>query len=271
MDERRFAFLGGILGRSGSRRLVFDGVRGLGVGGMLAMLGWRPARANAPQPSTDAERVRAQFETFDDAVIISGSTWALELGAKGAGSDVRSWVSGQVGQVGGPLFINNLRGAGTDTVINPQDGNVGIGTTSPAAKLHVAGDLRVDGSLIGPLSFVSPHPRYENLEIAYASPIAGEAGTYIRGTGVLQDGEAAIALPEHFALLTEPAGLTVQLTARERPLQLYVSELTADRLVVRAAGAQSGSFDFLVQGVRRGAGAYQVMRAAESTVPERGT
>ncbi|MBI4064143.1 MAG: hypothetical protein HY401_07570 [Elusimicrobia bacterium] len=46
---------------------------------------------------------------------------------------------------GGNIGDNN------DIVINDADGNVGIGTQSPAKKLHVAGDLRVDGVVSGNL------------------------------------------------------------------------------------------------------------------------
>lgn len=83
-----------------------------------------------------------------DTLILEGST-SLELSAKGAGSDVRSWVKGQVGRQGARLFINNIAEAGNvDTILNLNRGEVGIGTANPSAK------LTVETSRPGPLVLV---------------------------------------------------------------------------------------------------------------------
>lgn len=69
-------------------------------------------------------------------------------------------------------------------------------------------DLRVRGVKF----FIEQHPTDPTKEIAYAALEGPEAGTYIRGSAELKDGQAVIALPEHFALVTSEEGLTVQLT-----------------------------------------------------------
>jgi hypothetical protein len=72
-----------------------------------------------------------------DTLILEG-TASLELSAKGSGSDVRSWAKGQVGKRGAQLFINNIAEPGNvDTIINLHNGEVGIGTATPSAKLTV--------------------------------------------------------------------------------------------------------------------------------------
>jgi hypothetical protein len=72
-----------------------------------------------------------------DNLILTG-TQSLELSAKGAGSDIRSWVKDQVGAQGSRLFINNIAQPGNvDTIINLNRGEVGIGTANPSAKLTV--------------------------------------------------------------------------------------------------------------------------------------
>ncbi|HEX2179200.1 MAG TPA: hypothetical protein VHL54_06745 [Actinomycetota bacterium] len=72
-----------------------------------------------------------------DRLILEGTT-SLELSAKGAGSDVRSWAKGKVGAEGARLFLNNIAQPGTvDTIINRNRGRVGIGTSTPSTKLHV--------------------------------------------------------------------------------------------------------------------------------------
>jgi hypothetical protein len=88
----------------------------------------------------------------------------------------------------------------------------------------------------------------------------GEAGTYVRGSGQLQRGKAVLALPEHFGLVTDHDGLTVQLTPRGQWLQLYVVELDTAQLVVREAQGNSGAFDYLIHGVRRGYAQQEVIR-----------
>ncbi len=72
-----------------------------------------------------------------DTLLLDG-THTLELSAKGAASDVRSWAHGKVGQEGARLFLNNIAEPGVvHTIINQHRGNVGIGTSEPNAKLTV--------------------------------------------------------------------------------------------------------------------------------------
>src|SRR5262249_14638035 len=46
-------------------------------------------------------------------------------------------------------------GSLTDVITAQGSGNVGIGTSNPAAKLDVAGDVRVSGNILGNLSLAS--------------------------------------------------------------------------------------------------------------------
>jgi hypothetical protein len=99
--------------------------------------------------------------------------------------------------------------------------------------------------------------------IAYASLEGPEAGTYLRGEAQLVSGEAVIVLPEHFALVTSEEGLTVQLTPIGEWLQLYVVELSPQRLVVREAQGKDGRFFYLIQGVRKGYEDFQPVQEKE--------
>jgi hypothetical protein len=240
MNGQRSNALDAFLRRGSPRRRLLTGFGG-SLAGAFALLGLRATDARPLGLGIDALSTNS-----DDNLLVPGPTYELELSAKGAGCDIRSWVRGQVGSVGAPLFVNNHAAGATNTIINLHTGLVGIGTASPGAKLHVAGDLRVDGLLIGGTA---------------------EIGTHTRGTATLRSGEVVVSLPEHFPLVTEPEGLTVQLTARGKRLQLFVAELTPERLVVREADGQDGDFDFLVQGVRKDAGDYQPTRTKAPLPP----
>ncbi len=54
-------------------------------------------------------------------------------------------VSGNSGQI----LVNNGSGWAASSAIHVNSNNVGVGTTSPSAKLHVAGDIKSSGSIIG--------------------------------------------------------------------------------------------------------------------------
>lgn len=136
-------------------------------------------------------------------------------------------------------------------------------TRNGQPTLEVNGDFTATGTKL----FVEPHPTDPALEIAYVSLEGGEAGTYVRGSGVLERGVATIELPEHFRLVTNVEGLTAQITPRG-PVQsmLYVASVTPSLLVVKSSDPSDRevAFDYMINGVRRGYEGHEAIRAKQT-------
>jgi hypothetical protein len=113
------------------------------------------------------------------------------------------------------------------------------------------------------------HPTDSEKAIVYAALEGGEAGTYYRGTAQLSGGTARVELPEHFSMVTEEEGLTVQVTPRADCKGLYVAEVTPRQIVVveLQGGTSDARFDFLIHGVRAGQADYRVVRDVSETIP----
>jgi hypothetical protein len=140
-------------------------------------------------------------------------------------------------------------------VVIKSNGNVGIGTTGPTERLHVIGNILKSGTV----SFVEDYPGDPSRQIVYVSLEGPEVGTYIRGAADCQNNEATIVFPDYFRLVTGENGLTTQLTPRLKSINLYIKELNNEKLVVGCGDA--GSFDYLVNGLRKGYENHQVVRS----------
>jgi len=88
----------------------------------------------------------------------------------------------------------------------------------------------------------------------------GEVGIYWRGTGLLENGRAKIEFPEHFKLaLSKEAPIVAMVTPTSR-CQMYVKEKTHSYIIVESFNGCSGSFDFLIMGVRKDYENYKPIR-----------
>ena len=126
----------------------------------------------------------------------------------------------------------------------------------------------------GAKHFLDPHPSDPKLSIAYISLEGPEAGTYFRGRTRFQNGIARIPVPEHFRLVTDPDGLTVQITPIGAMASFAVMKMDLNEIVVQAS--RNVEFSYLVQGVRathkdlgplRSGGDF-MPRSAESKMPQ---
>jgi hypothetical protein len=116
----------------------------------------------------------------------------------------------------------------------------------------------------GTKSFAQQHPTNPDQVVVYAALEGGEAGTYYRGSAQLEKGTATIELPEHFSLVTEEEGLTVQVTPRQDCNGLYVAEVTTTKIVVKElqGGTSDARFDFFINGIRAGYRDFKVLNSA---------
>ena len=166
--------------------------------------------------------------------------------------------------------------------IRSDDGDEIIRITQNAAKAgsmsiwngndtNNSATISMDGStgnlaLNGTKSFRMQHPLDPSKEIYYVALEGPEAGVYIRGTGELVDGEAIIALPEHFTLVTNDEGITVQVTPLSAGSEgLAVVSKSASKIEVKELmeGRGSYEFDYIVHGVRTGYENFQVVRSID--------
>jgi len=197
---------------------------------------------------------------------LGGQSGGSGIGAYGENTNMGSW--GVLGgyETGGTYGIGAY---GSNTNYSTQGclgarwagvhGNSGaLGTYAG----YFNGPVYINGSYTatGTKSFVMPDPVDPAKEIYYVTMEGPEAGTFLRGSAVLKNGEAVIDLPDHFAKTTADGGLTIQLTPSGKWLQLYTAERSTARLVIREASGQDGEFDYLVNGVRKGYEDFQVIR-----------
>jgi hypothetical protein len=142
-------------------------------------------------------------------------------------------------------------------------GRILLRNSSGAVRIALDGETG-DVTAAGMKSFVVAHPNDPSKQIFYVALEGPEAGIFTRGTGRLEEGEATIALPEHFAALADPATITVQLTpGSAETIGLAVVGKNASEIEVRElqGGAGDFSFDYLVHARRADIAPLQVVRA----------
>jgi hypothetical protein len=118
------------------------------------------------------------------------------------------------------------------------------GSGAPPWAVFAQGDIGASGTK----HFVDPHPTDASKAISYVSLEGPEAGTYFRGRGRFQNGIARIAVPEHFRLVTDPEGLSVQITPIGAMATVAVMKVDLQETVV--ASSRNVEFFYVVQGVR---------------------
>jgi hypothetical protein len=114
--------------------------------------------------------------------------------------------------------------------------------------------------------FLQPHPTDPSKQIRFACLEGNESGTYCRGTDTLVNGVCTIELPEDFQLASESEEITVQVTALEGPGMIWVEHRDRERVVVR--GNRDISFDWFVNGVRRGFAGLETIQENHAFKPE---
>jgi len=259
---------------------------GIGVAGFCANIGVRGTSIVGVGESSSSIGVKGEsssgtgvWGTCDSGVGVKGESvngvgvLARSDGGTGVdgasvrGTGVRGSSQNFIGVFGDSHNDVGVKGFSINStgVFGESDSGIGVfGESHGGFAGQFDGNVQVNGNLTvtgtGTKAFVQAHPTDPDKEIVYVTLEGGEAGTYVRGSGQLQSGKAVLALPEHFRLVTATEGLTVQLTPRGEWLQLYVVELDTAQLVVREAQGRSGTFDYLIQGVRRGYEQHEVIR-----------
>lgn len=205
--------------------------------------------------------VTGKFGVAVDAYASGSDT---RYGVRGLSLSTQSGTAGVYGEVEGSSLASDDRygvhgvaqGRGTVAGVKGEgfvwdttDLAIGVhGRTNSFASygLYSTGNFAATGTK----SFVQPHPTSPERSIRYVCLEGNESGTYFRGSARLVNGVAEIPIPESWQLCSEPTGITVQVTPVRSFARLMVFEKSRERIVIR--GTEDCTFDYFVNGVRRG-------------------
>lgn len=121
-------------------------------------------------------------------------------------------------------------------------GNVGIGLTTTTYKLEVAGSFAAQTK-----SFVISHPSKEGMFLRHGSLEGPENGVYVRG----KIEGTVIELPDYWTGLVNENTITVQLTAIGRSQNLYVVEVSNNKVFIDTENHTEPYCYFTIYGERK--------------------
>jgi hypothetical protein len=180
----------------------------------------------------------------------SAGVYGFNGGSLVGGSFTTAGVRGETADAGhGVLGLTTGTDAGvagfyidSQTTNGLSGGYLGLG---PSAGVFFFNGL----SGTGTKSFIEPHPTDASKVIKFVSLEGNEAGTYFRGRGKFQNGLARIRVPEDFRIVTDPEGLTVQITPIGGMASVGILRIGLDEIV--AQSSRDLEFSYMVNGVRR--------------------
>ena len=143
------------------------------------------------------------------------------------------------------LFGPNGNEAVLISTVDGMPNNGFVGVTNPAGTHQARMTFLPNGTSIVTAdvkSFVVPHPMQPDTDIMYACIEGPEAAVFVRGTTRLVNGEARVALPDHFVHVANLDKMTVQVTP-----------LSPDSMGLAVGKGPAG---FVVRELRRGSGNY---------------
>lgn len=175
-------------------------------------------------------------------------------------------VSGSTSNSYGVLGIGRDRGTagillGATGTSSLAEGRLGyqVGTTNYA--VYASGDYGGSGAKY----FIEPHPSDASKVIRYISLEGPEAGTYFRGRARFERGLATIPVPDHFRMVTDEEGVTVQITPIGEMASVAVLRVGLDAITVKSS--RNVEFFYTVQGVRKTHKHLQPIVAGEEYAP----
>jgi len=240
----------GVYGITPSTTAGASGVAGDATGGAGRIMGVYGTTSSADDESAGVLGLNTAAAAGDDTggvIGISGSsaippfptTNTINAGVQGMGVGDTSFASG-----------GHFRGTGRGVQGARVDGTTGAFITagvlghSGTSGVHSFDDI----TAVGAKPFVEPHPVDPSKQLVYVALEGAEAGTYFRGRARFERGLARIAIPEHFRMLTEPEGLSIQITPIGEMTTFAVMKIDLDEIVVR--GSRNVEFFYTVNGVR---------------------
>ena len=200
----------------------------------------------------------------DNASTSSGSAGVAGTDGTGNPTGTSNLSAGVLGQSATHIGVQgDSQNAGVrGELYNTAGGFVHLGILGFSVYgVFANGDLGATGTK----SFVEPHPTQAGQTIRYISLEGNEAGTYFRGTATTVDGEAVIDVPEDFRLVTDPEGLSVQITPVGRSATMFVQSEDLNQIVVRAS--RDVKFHYTVNGVRRNIKGYKPISEGVEFMP----